>query len=431
MLDVEWSGELPAWTDQESVVDRFARFVLRRRRWVFLVWVLVFLAGGASAGKLGDRLTFDFSLPGQEGYETEVKLAQAYGTAAYASYIPVLTPTDGGTVGDHKADVAAVVDAVRQIPGLRVLDYASTGDEKFLTDDGKSTFALVYAPQPQGFVDPIAQQFTAVVRNAAAANKLDVKVTGYNQLQTGSDDNTGPSILVETLLGAVGALVVLVFVFASFLALVPLLVAAVSILATFLIVLGLTTFTDVSVVVQFLISLVGLGVAIDYSLLVVSRWREERAHGASNQDAVVTAVRTAGHAVLASGMTVAISLIALVVVPVPLIRSMGFGGMLIPVVSTAVVLPLLPALLGAVGPRVDWPRIRTRQWRPGAGPGGPAGWSGCGGWPPLPVWPRWRWRSGPSSASRSVRPVHPPWPATASRTIPWSTSRPAASAPAC
>jgi putative drug exporter of the RND superfamily len=348
-------------------MERSARFVLRHRRWVFLAWLLVFVAGVAAAGQLSQRLTFDFSLPGQEGYETEVKLAQAYGTAAYPSYIPVLTPTDGGTVAAHRADVAKVSDAIRQIPGLRVLDYASTGDDKFVTSDGRSSFVLVYAPRVQGFVDPVAEQFQGVVQKAAAANGLDVRVTGYNQLQSGSQNNDGPSILIETLVGAGGALVVLIFVFASFLALVPLLIAAVSILATFLIVLGLTTFTDISFVVQFLISLVGLGVAIDYSLLVVSRWREERAHGVSNEEAVVTAVRTAGHAVFASGLTVAISLVALVVVPVPLIRSMGFGGMLIPVVSTLVVLTLLPALLGSVGPRVDWPRIRhegvaSRGW---------------------------------------------------------------------
>ena len=149
-------------------------------------------------------------------------------------------------------------------------------------------------------------------------------------------------MLVETLFGALGALAVLVFVFASFLALVPLMIAAVSILTTFLLVLGLTYLTDVSFVVQFLIALVGLGVAIDYSLLLVSRWREERAHGRSNEEAVVVAVQTAGHAVLASGVTVAISLLALLVVPVPFLRSMGLGGMLIPLVSVAVVLTLLP-----------------------------------------------------------------------------------------
>jgi putative drug exporter of the RND superfamily len=342
-------------------VDRSARFILRHRRWVFAVWLLVFFAGAATAGQLSNRLSFDFSLPGQEGYETEVKLAQAYGVAAYPSYIPALTAPGNEKITDHRDDVKAVTDAVRQLPGVRVLDYGTTGDQRFVTDDGHTSFALVYAPTLNGFSDPLADKFNQTVRSAAAAHGLDIKVTGYNQLQAGSDDNEGPSILVETLIGAIGALVVLAFVFASFLALVPLLIAAVSILATFLIVLGLTTFTDVSFVVQFLISLVGLGVAIDYSLLVVSRWREERARGASNDDAVVTAVRTAGHAVFASGITVAISLVALVVVPVPLLRSMGFGGMLIPVVSTLVVLTLLPALLGSVGPRIDWPRIRHEE----------------------------------------------------------------------
>ena len=91
---------------------------------------------------------------------------------------------------------------------------------------------------------------------------------------------------METLLGAAGALLVLLFVFASFLAFVPLLIAAVSILTTFLLVLILTTFSDVSFVVQFLIALIGLGVAIDYSLLLVSRWREEREHGHDNEEAV-------------------------------------------------------------------------------------------------------------------------------------------------
>jgi putative drug exporter of the RND superfamily len=348
-------------------VDRSARFILHHRRWVFAFWLIIFVVGAGTAGQLSKRLSFDFSLPGQEGYETEVKLAQAYGTAAYASYIPTFTAPQGEKIADHRDDVKAVADAIRAIPGVRVLDYGDTPDAKFITDDGRTTFALVYAPQPQGFTDPIAEKFNTVVQSAAAQHHLDVKVTGYNQLSAGSDNNEGPSILVETLIGALGALVVLVFVFASFLALVPLLIAATSILSTFLIVLGLTTFSDVSFVVQFLISLVGLGVAIDYSLLVVSRWREERALGASNEEAVVMAVKTAGHAVLASGVTVAISLVALVLVPVPLLRSMGFGGMLIPLVSTLVVLTLLPALLGGIGPRIDWPRIRkeghaSRAW---------------------------------------------------------------------
>jgi RND superfamily putative drug exporter len=162
-------------------------------------------------------------------------------------------------------------------------------------------------------------------------------------------------------------LVVLAIVFASFLALVPLLIAAVSILTTLLVVLGLTYITDISFIVEFLVSLVGLGVAIDYSLLVVTRWREERALGADNHDAVVTAVSTAGRAVLLSGLTVAIGLVALIVLPVPGLRSVGLGGMLIPLVSVMVSLTLLPALLGGIGARMDWPHLRheaqeSRVW---------------------------------------------------------------------
>ena len=353
-------------------MERFARTVLRFRWLVVAAWLAALVAGMAAASAVPDRLSFDFSLPGQEGYETSVKLQQAYGISAYPSAVPVLTATDGRPIEEHRADVAAAVDAVRKIPTVQVLDYGSTGDRAFLTDDGRSTYAFVYIPLPQSFDDPLTPKVTETLKASAAQHGLQTAITGYQQLSNGnSDDTDGPSVLVETLAGGVLALVVLAFVFASFLALVPLLIAAVSILTTFLIVLLLTTFTDVAFVVEFLISLVGLGVAIDYSLLVVSRWREERAHGASNDDAIVTSVKTAGHAVLASGLTVAISLIALVVVPVPLLRSMGFGGMLIPVVSVAVVLTLLPALL-KIAPRVDWPRIRTenrasRAWSAWAG----------------------------------------------------------------
>jgi RND superfamily putative drug exporter len=174
-------------------------------------------------------------------------------------------------------------------------------------------------------------------------------------------------VLVETLIGAVGALAVLAFVFGSVLALLPLLIAAVAIMTTFLITLGLTYLTSISFVVQFLIALVGLGVAIDYSLLVVTRWREERARGRDNSSAVIAAMNTAGRAVVFSGLTVGVGLLALVVLPVPGLRSIGLGGMLIPLVSVLVTTTLLPAILGGVGPRIDWPRRRrentvSRPW---------------------------------------------------------------------
>ena len=332
-----------------------------------LAWAVVFLAGGVAAGRVGDKLSFDFSLPGQPGYETELDVEELYGTSTFDTYVPVLTVPEGTTVEEQRTQVAGVFEAVRQqVPGVRVTDYASSGDERLLGDDGRTTYALVQGPLPVGFEPGTALALEPVFEQAAAQAGFEAGLTSYGLLSAGGDTE-GPSVLVETLIGATGALAVLLFVFASFLALVPMLIAAVSILTTFLLVLGLTYVTDVSFVVQFLISLIGLGVAIDYSLLVVSRWREERAHGHDNHTAVVTAVRTAGHAVLASGVTVAISLVALLVVPVPFLQSMGLGGMLIPLVSVAVVLTLLPAILGGIGPRVDWPRIRkedtaSRAW---------------------------------------------------------------------
>jgi putative drug exporter of the RND superfamily len=365
-----------------GTVIRFAEAVLRHRRVVWLVWIALFVAGGATAGRLSERLTLDFSLPGQPGYETERLLIETYGQAASGPLVAVLSVPEGQTVSGARDAVGAAFTAVRQqVPEVRVVDYASTGDERFITDDGRSTFGLVFVPLPEGFGPGLNQKVGPVLQQAAAEYGLTSGVTGYDVLAQGDGggESGEPSVLVETLLGALGALAVLAFVFASFLAFVPLLIAAVSILTTFLIVFGLTTFTDVSFVVQFLIALVGLGVAIDYSLLLVSRWREERAHGADNHTAVVTAVQTAGHAVLASGVTVAISLVALVVVPVPLLRSMGIGGMLIPLASVAVVLTLLPVLLISIGPRVDWPRIRKEGVAA-------RGWTA---WARLVV--RWRW----------------------------------------
>jgi hypothetical protein len=155
---------------------------------------------------------------------------------------------------------------------------------------GRTTFALIQAPVPVEFGPYIETQLDPALDKAAAAEGFDAGMTSYALLAAGGDQESS-SVLVETLLGAAGALVVLLFVFASFLALLPLLIAGVSILTTFMLVLGLTTFSDVSIIVQFLIALIGLGVAIDYSLILVSRWREERAHGRSNEQAVVVAMK--------------------------------------------------------------------------------------------------------------------------------------------
>jgi RND superfamily putative drug exporter len=350
-------------------MERWARLVMHHRRIVSAVWLALFIGGMVSVSPLGDRWSLDFSLPGQPGDTAEQQLIDDYGVSTYDSYIAVITVPRGETVEEHRNAIASViaagVAAVTDVK-LRVVDFAGTSDPGFETDDGRTSYALIQAPVPTALGPYIEAELDPALAEAAGVAGLESGLTSYGLLSVG-DEQEESSVLVETLIAAAGALVVLLFVYASFLALLPLLIAAVSVLTTFMLVLLLTVFTDVNIIVMFLVALIGLGVAIDYSLILVSRWREERAHGRTNEEAVVVAMRTAGHAVMASGVTVAISLLALLILPVPALRSMGMAGMLIPLASVAVVLTLLPALLSSVGPRIDYPRIRkegtaSRGW---------------------------------------------------------------------
>ena len=158
----------------------------------------------------------------------------------------------------------------------RIASFASTGDRAFVSDDGRTTFALVYIPA-KGGVDPgqvEARQAQAALSGVTVGGSA-VEVTGLDALRAsaGESEGDGTGVLVGTLLAALGALLVLLFVFRSFMALVPLLMAFVAVPTTFLLIWPLASITDVSVIVQFLVALIGLGIAIDYALLVVVRWR--------------------------------------------------------------------------------------------------------------------------------------------------------------
>ena len=355
----------------------WAEFVLRHRRWVIGFWLLVIVVGGALSSKVNDRLTIDFSLPGQPGTDTAEKIQGLLDNGGFTSPYLVTVTVPNGKATDP-ANAQAINDAFDSLakpnvlglpaqPQLRVLDAKTTGDANaFVTKDGRTAYAMVFykfdkSPTQKLLTDPMK----ALVEKAAPKGS-QVGITGEDVLASG-DSSSGPGVLGEVLLGGVGALAVLLFVFGSFLAFLPLIVAAASILATFIMLLPITYATNVSFIVEFLIALIGLGVAIDYSLLFVTRWREEKDHGRDNHEAVVVAMETAGHAVLFSGITVAIGLLALIVLPVPFMRSMGYGGALIPVASVLTTLTFTPAILGGIGPRIDWPKIRhenkaSRSW---------------------------------------------------------------------
>jgi RND superfamily putative drug exporter len=348
-------------------LSSLTRWVLAHKRTVVIGWIILTIAGIAAAGPASEALDQKFTVPGKEGWETNVAIAEQYnGTGGdSAPLLPVVTLPKGETVTSPGVDkdLSGIDERLQKaLPGARVASYASTGDDAFVSDDGRTTFALVYPrpdPDEQFGENPEAEKSARAALEDATVAGQPVHLTGFDALQQSSGGSDGPGVLIEAVLGGVGALAVLAFVFASFLAIVPIMMAIASIMTTFLLLLGLTELTDVSPIVQFLIALVGLGVAIDYSLLVVSRWREERAHGRSGDEAVQKAMETAGRAVVFSGITVAIGLLALIALPLPFLRSMGYGGMLIPLVSVIVAITLLPVVLATIGPRLDWPHRRT------------------------------------------------------------------------
>src|SRR4051794_40546789 len=352
---------------REAVVSGLTRWVLAHKRIVVIAWLLLAVAGAAAAGPASRALDPEFSVPDGDGWKANVAIAQRYGGTGGQNppLLPVVTLPRGQRADDPsmRTGLRAIDSRLqRALPGARIASFASTGDEAFLSPDRRTTFVLVY-PRPGPTSDfgsnPEAERAARNALRGASVAGAPVRLTGLDALAAETGGGQGPGVLLEAVLGGLGALVVLGFVFASFLAVLPLMMAIVSIMTTFLLLLGLTELTSVSPIVQFLIALIGLGVAIDYSLLVVSRWREERAHGRRGDEAVQRAMETAGRAVVFSGITVAIGLLALIALPLPFLRSMGYGGMLIPLVSTLVAITLLPVVLAKIGARLDWPHRRT------------------------------------------------------------------------
>lgn len=363
-------------------MKRWAHWVLSHKWLIVGFWLVALLAGGGASAKVGSKLSQEFSLPGEPGHAANVAILHTYGNGGLQqALVAVIRLPPGETAVSRPARqvLARAFGALQQQqPGMRTASLANTGDRRFVSADGRTTFGLVFTPlQPVLGGHDLGPPVTSALAAELPAG-WGVRVTGLDELELGSHTQ-GPAVLAETLVGGAGALVILAFVFGSLLAFVPLLVGATSILTTFLIVYGLAEVTQVSTYVQYLVALIGLGVAIDYSLLLVTRWREELARGHSGAGAVEAAMASAGRAVVVSGATVAVGLLSMIVLPVPALRSFGYAGVLIPLVSVAVNLSLLPVLLSVAGQRLDWPHLRKEVH---AG----RGWSA---WARGVV--RWRW----------------------------------------
>src|SRR2546428_2590552 len=247
----------------------------------------------------------------------------------------------------------------------------------YVSRDRHTTFMEIHPPGIAKFNTKSGAEATRKAAAAGLPAGISVHVTGHDPLEEASTHGKsgGPGVLLEALVGGVGALVILLFVFGTLPAvLMPVVVAAAAILNTYTLIWALTYITNVSIIVQFLIALVGLGVAIDYALLMIFRFRDELRDGRDVESALVETMTHAGKAVIVSGTTVAVGLLSLIVLPLPFIRSIGIGGMLIPAVSVLAAVTLLPALLAVLGTRINSLRLQPRRLvdhgRPEDGPRG-------------------------------------------------------------
>jgi len=344
------------------MLTRLAHLTVRYRWPMIGFWLLLTLFGTFAAGQVSTRWFQSTSVPGQPAYEASQRSVQALDVGARPPSVVVFH-----TSGDATKSTAieqAMQRAAAVIPGARTSSFFSTGSLMYVSHDRHTAFEEIYPPGPAR-VDLLSgsDEMRAASANGLPAG-ITVNVTGRDALDEASKKGSGggSSVLLEALIGGVGALVILLFVFGTLPAvLVPIAVAIAAILNTFTLVWALTYVTDVSVIVKFLIALVGLGVAIDYSLLMIFRFRDELRKGNDVEAAVVQTMTHAGRAVIVSGSTVAIGLLSLVALPLPLIRSMGIGGMLIPAVSVLASLTLLPALLAVLGTRINSVRVMPRR----------------------------------------------------------------------
>ena len=349
-------------TTPTPALTRLAHLTVRHRWLVLGVWLLLTVFGTFAAGQASSRWFQSTSIPGQPAYEASQRSLHALGFGANPPSV-VVFHTSGDATATPAID-AGMKRAAAAAPGSFTSSYFSTGSLMYVSPDRHTAFMEIYPPGRAG-VDVLshARQIRAAAAQGLPAG-IVVNVTGRDAVDeaTKSGSGGGSSVLLETLIGGLGALLILLFVFGTLPGvLAPMVVAIASILNTFTLVWALTYVTDVSVVVKFLIGLVGLGLAIDYALLMIFRFRDELREGNDVETALVETMNHAGRSVIVSGSTVAIGLLSLVALPLPLIRSMGIGGMLIPAVSVLASLTLLPAMLAVLGERINSVRVMPRR----------------------------------------------------------------------
>jgi RND superfamily putative drug exporter len=337
-------------------------FTARRRRLVLLVALAFLLLGGAwgagAPGSLSGGGGFDD--PTSQSAHADALLAGQLGRQV--TDVVAVYHSDTATV-DDPAFANAVKTAVSHVPRTNVTrleTYWTTNSANFVSSDRHSTYVGLQLASSDD--QTRVTQFKAI-QGSFAATGLTVKFGGMTPMTTQVNQRVAQDIARAELLSIPVLLVLLVIIFGSAAAAgLPLVIGILAAVGSLAVVRGVTLVTDLSTFAINVVSILGLGLAIDYSLLLVNRFREELAGGQSVDDAVRRTVATAGRTVAFSGVTVAISLLGLVVFPSKFLQSMGWAGASTVLFAALSSVTVLPALLRVLGPRVN--SLRVRKIRP-------------------------------------------------------------------
>jgi RND superfamily putative drug exporter len=334
--------------------SRWGAFVYRFRRPIALITLLVGLAATTLASQASGELSSGGWLArSSESSHVSDRLADEFD--AGRSSLIVLFRSDGlgeATSPEFQAAVAEALAEIREDERVTgIVGYAETGDERFISDAGDAAYVALQLSltneESVAAVEPLREQIHVPAG-------LTFQMTGYGPVTLDSAEQSEADLQRAEVVSLPIAAVILVFVFASLLAAgMPLLVAGLAIPSSLAIVYLVAQQVEMSVFVLNIATMLGLALAIDYSLFIVSRFREELANGRTVAVAVERAIGTAGKAVAFSGVAVAIGLSGLLAFEAPALRSIGIGGSIVVACSLFFSLTFLPAVLGMLGPRIN------------------------------------------------------------------------------
>jgi RND superfamily putative drug exporter len=367
----------------EVWIDRLAVFIDRRARRVLVITaVMVVIAGGAGATVVGSLTNGGVDDPGTQSVRAGAEITQATGSRPTPEFVAVVRPPGGLNSSAGRAELGHVLRVIRRQPEtlstLSLLDRPH--DSALVSRDGQSTYVAAFF-RPTRDDKAWTRAARRIAHDLRGAPGVAV---GGTELAFDQIDSRLATDLPKIELVAFSVLLVLSLIAFRGLvaALLPLFVGAVAIAGTLLVLRGVAELTSLSVFALNLVTGLGLGLAIDYSLFIVSRYREELARSGPGVETLRRTLATAGRTVLFSAATVSFSLLSLLVFPQPMLFSMGIAAALVAALAALAALIPLAAVLTLLGDRVN-ALAPARLQRSAAAVARPAT---AGGWYRLSQW---------------------------------------------